>query len=156
MVSGLINANPVVYEKKERRARSASSCVNDEYAAEQIDQQEVFDHVRDIKDPEHPYSLEELKVITEDAIEVDDERSYVRVTFTPTVEHCSMATVIGLCLRVKLMRSLPPRFKVDIMVAPGTHATEAAGKHTLPLHYVLVCIFYSESFLKGLLLLSVY
>ena len=43
MVSGLINANPVVYEKKERRARSGSSCVNDEYAAEQIDQQEVFD-----------------------------------------------------------------------------------------------------------------
>ncbi|KAG5524346.1 hypothetical protein RHGRI_031114 [Rhododendron griersonianum] len=37
-----------------------------------------------------------------------------------------MATVIGLCLRVKLMRSLPSRFKVDIRVAPGTHATEAA------------------------------
>lgn len=35
-------------------------------------------HIRDIKDPEHPYSLEELKVITEDAIEVDDSRSYVR------------------------------------------------------------------------------
>ncbi|KAK1570385.1 hypothetical protein Q3G72_001150 [Acer saccharum] len=82
--------------------------------------------ILDIKDPEHPYSLEELKVITEDAIEVNDERSYVRVTFTPTVEHCSMATVIGLCLRVKLMRSLPSRYKVDIRVAPGTHATEAA------------------------------
>ncbi|KAL6985680.1 Protein ae7 [Sarracenia purpurea var. burkii] len=81
---------------------------------------------RDIKDPEHPYSLEELKVITEDAIEVDDEHNYVRVTFTPTVEHCSMATVIGLCLRVKLIRSLPSRYKVDIRVAPGTHATEAA------------------------------
>ncbi|CAN4128085.1 unnamed protein product [Withania somnifera] len=37
-----------------------------------------------------------------------------------------MATVIGLCLRVKLMRSLPSRYKVDIRVAPGTHATEAA------------------------------
>ncbi|KAH6756621.1 MIP18 family protein [Perilla frutescens var. hirtella] len=35
-------------------------------------------HIRDIKDPEHPYSLEELKVITEDAIEVDDKHSYVR------------------------------------------------------------------------------
>ena len=35
-------------------------------------------HIRDIKDPEHPYSLEDLKVITEDAIEVDDKRSYVR------------------------------------------------------------------------------
>ncbi|CAI9265596.1 unnamed protein product [Lactuca saligna] len=81
--------------------------------------------------PEHPYSLEELKVITEDAIEVDDKRSYVRVTFTPTVEHCSMATVIGLCLRVKLMRSLPSRFKVDIKVAPGTHATEEAGLNSL-------------------------
>ncbi|KAI3956233.1 hypothetical protein MKW92_046886, partial [Papaver armeniacum] len=68
----------------------------------------------DIKDPEHPYSLEELKVITEDAVEVNDKHSHVRVTFTPTVQHCSMATIIGLCLRV------------DIRVAPGTHATEAA------------------------------
>lgn len=125
MVSELINANPVVYEKKERRVRHAVS-ETDEYTAEPIDQLEIFDHIRDIKDPEHPYSLEELKVITEDAIEVDDKCSHVRVTFTPTVEHCSMATIIGLCLRVKLIRSLPPRYKVDIRVAPGTHASEAA------------------------------
>ncbi|XP_027361396.1 protein AE7 isoform X3 [Abrus precatorius] len=127
MVSGLINANPIIYEKKERRVRTTSSVPHDEYAGEPIDQQEVFDHIRDIKDPEHPYSLEELKVITEEAIEVDDQHSYVRVTFTPTVEHCSMATIIGLCLRVKLMRSLPTRYKVDIRVAPGSHATEAAA-----------------------------
>jgi hypothetical protein len=38
----------------------------------------ILNHIRDIKDPEHPYSLEELKVITEDAIEVDDKLSYVR------------------------------------------------------------------------------
>ena len=37
-----------------------------------------LNHIRDIKDPEHPYSLEELKVITEDAIEVDDKHSLVR------------------------------------------------------------------------------
>ncbi|KAL2348881.1 hypothetical protein Fmac_002881 [Flemingia macrophylla] len=126
MVSGLINANPVIYERKERRARTTPSAPHDEYAVEPIDQQEIFDHIRDIKDPEHPYSLEELKVITEEAVEVDDQRNYVRVTFTPTVEHCSMATIIGLCLRVKLMRSLPLRYKVDIRVAPGSHATEAA------------------------------
>ncbi|XP_062146575.1 protein AE7-like [Alnus glutinosa] len=126
MVSELINANPIVYEKKERRARSAPIDCPDEYAVEPINQPEVFDHIRDIKDPEHPYSLEELKVITEDAIEVDDKQSYVRVTFTPTVEHCSMATIIGLCLRVKLLRSLPSRYKVDIRVAPGSHASEAA------------------------------
>jgi len=125
MVAGLINANPIVYERKERPSRN-DIIGTDESAAEAIDEQEVFDHLRDIKDPEHPYSLEQLKVISEDAIEVDDEHSHIRVTFTPTVEHCSMATVIGLCVRVKLMRCLPSRFKVDIRVAPGTHQTEAA------------------------------
>ncbi|XP_076907023.1 protein AE7-like [Bidens hawaiensis] len=127
MAPALINANPVVYEKKERPARTRPGDAGfDEYEPELIDQLEIFDILLNIKDPEHPYSLEELKVITEDAIDVDDKRSYVRVTFTPTVEHCSMATIIGLCLRVKLMRSLPSRFKVDIRVAPGTHATEDA------------------------------
>ncbi|CAN0907981.1 Protein AE7 [Linum grandiflorum] len=126
MVSGLINANPIIYEKKERRKRPASVSDVDEYSVEPIDQLEVFDHIRDIKDPEHPYSLEELNVISEDAIEVDDKRSYVRVTFTPTVQHCGMAPQIGLCLQAKLMRSLPPRYKVDIRVAPGSLATEAA------------------------------
>ncbi|XP_020272607.1 protein AE7-like 1 [Asparagus officinalis] len=47
-----------------------------------------------------------------------------RITFTPTVQHCSMATVIGLCLRVKLMRCFPPHYKVDINVSPGSHADE--------------------------------
>ncbi|KAJ6843921.1 putative protein AE7-like 1 [Iris pallida] len=37
-----------------------------------------------------------------------------------------MATVIGLCLRVKLMQCFPPHFKVDIIVAPGSHADEAS------------------------------
>ncbi|XP_045813942.1 protein AE7-like [Trifolium pratense] len=125
MVSGLINANPIIYEKKQRQQRSTQSLQGDEYTVEPIDQLEVFDHIRDIKDPEHPYSLEELKVITEEAVEVNDQNSYVRVTFTPTVKHCSMAPIIGLCLRVKLLRSLPSRYKVDIRVAPGSHATEA-------------------------------
>lgn len=42
MVSGLINANPVVYEKKDRRVRSAPANT-DEYAVEAIDQLEIFD-----------------------------------------------------------------------------------------------------------------
>nr|XP_009399425.1 PREDICTED: protein AE7 [Musa acuminata subsp. malaccensis] len=125
MASGLINANPVVYERKERQVRSVPTII-DEDAEELIDQQEIFDYIRDIQDPEHPYTLEELKVVTEDSIEVNDKKSHVSVTFTPTVEHCSLATTIGLCLHVKLMRSLPSRYKVDIRVAPGTHATEAA------------------------------
>eukprot|EP00611_Tribonema_gayanum_P023802 TRINITY_DN5088_c1_g2_i1.p1 TRINITY_DN5088_c1_g2~~TRINITY_DN5088_c1_g2_i1.p1 ORF type:complete len:132 (+),score=26.37 TRINITY_DN5088_c1_g2_i1:2570-2965(+) len=61
-----------------------------------------------------------------DQIEVDDGSSAVDVRFTPTIPHCSMATLIGLCIRVKLLRSLPPRFKVRVSISPGTHASEHA------------------------------
>ncbi|KAI3935595.1 hypothetical protein MKW92_018842 [Papaver armeniacum] len=128
----------------------------DEYTIDPIDQQEVFDilngfglhffpyiflvgdvvvifvsltvlhHIRDIKDPEHPYTLEQLQVVTEDSVEINDKHSHVRVTFTPTIGQCSLAPVIGLCLQVKLMRSLPSRYKVDVRLAPGTHDNEAA------------------------------
>ena len=37
-----------------------------------------------------------------------------------------MATLIGLCIRVKLLRSLPRRFKVTVRINPGTHASELA------------------------------
>ena len=42
MVSKLINANPIMYEKKEHWARSVPTTV-EEYVVEPIDQQEVFD-----------------------------------------------------------------------------------------------------------------
>ncbi|XP_066360964.1 protein AE7-like [Miscanthus floridulus] len=126
MAMGLINTNPIIHEKKERRIVRQAPETKYQNAAEPIDQLEVFDHIRDIKDPEHPYSLEQLNVVTQDSIVLNDESNYVRVNFTPTVEHCSMATIIGLCIRVQLVRSLPPRYKVDIRVAPGSHATEAA------------------------------
>ncbi len=32
----------------------------------------------------------------------------------------------GLCIRVKLLRSLPPRFKVTVRITPGTHSSEEA------------------------------
>ncbi|CAL5432218.1 unnamed protein product [Camellia sinensis] len=59
--------------------------------------------------------LKELPKIRNVFLRVRGQR---RVTFTPTVEHCNTATVIGLCLRVKLMCSLPIRYKVDIGMAP--------------------------------------
>lgn len=36
-----------------------------------------------------------------------------------------MATLIGLCIRTKLLRSLPPRFKVDIQVGALLRADAA-------------------------------
>jgi hypothetical protein len=34
----------------------------------------------------------------------------------------------GLTIRVRLMRSLPDRFKVDIFLKPGSHQSEHAGE----------------------------
>ncbi len=70
------------------------------------------DLIRDINDPEHPLTLEQLNVVQQGHIEVDDKSSKVMVYFTPTIPHCSMATLIGLSLKVRLLRSLPERFKV--------------------------------------------
>merc|ERR1711962_1887332 len=69
---------------------------------------------------------EDLNVVSHSQVEVNDEENWVRIKFTPTIPHCSMATLIGLSIRVKLLRSLPPRFKVDVTISPGTHASEAA------------------------------
>ena len=41
------------------------------------------------------------------------------VAFTPTIPHCSMATLIGLSIKVKLLRSLPQRFKVSLNLVLG-------------------------------------
>ena len=93
---------------------------------EPIDAIEVFEHIRDISDPEHPYSLEQLGVVSHGQINVNDEKGLIEVFFTPTVAHCSMATLIGLCIRTKIMRVLPSRFKVRIELSKGSHSTEEA------------------------------
>ncbi|KIO29351.1 hypothetical protein M407DRAFT_242682 [Tulasnella calospora MUT 4182] len=84
-----------------------------------IDAQEVFDLLRSINDPEHPLTLEELKVLSRDQVTV--EGNHVTVEFTPTTPACGMANVIGLAIMVRLYRSLPQRYKVRIGMTPGSH-----------------------------------
>ena len=61
-------------------------------------------------------------MVSEDLITVDDEKNIIDLTFTPTIPHCSMATLIGLTIRVKLIRSLPSRFKVSVKITEGSHS----------------------------------
>nr|XP_036860065.1 cytosolic iron-sulfur assembly component 2A isoform X2 [Manis javanica] len=59
---------------------------------------EVYDLIRTIRDPEKPNTLEELEVVTESCVEVQEinEDDYlVVIRFTPTVPHCSLATLIA-------------------------------------------------------------
>ena len=47
--------------------------------------------------------------------------------FNPTVPQCSLASTIGLCLRVKLERYLGLAHKVDIFVEEDAHETPEEG-----------------------------
>ena len=85
----------------------------------------VFDMIRHITDPEHPNTLEELAVLNLEDIKVVHETKEVAVDFTPTIPNCGMATLIGLMIRVKLIRSLPSCYKVDINIKEGCHDQEA-------------------------------
>jgi len=111
---------------------SSSSSSSSTRRRDPIDRAEVFELIRHLNDPEHPLTLEQLNVASLDLIEVRDEpggganASTVDVRFTPTIPHCSMATLIGLSIRVKLLRALPPRFKVCVRITPGAHASEEA------------------------------
>lgn len=119
----LINANPLVHEVAESRDDRTEY---DEAVADPIDEREIFDLIRTINDPEHPLTLEELDVVKQAQIYVDHKYPSVKVEFTPTIPHCSMAMLIGLSIRVRLLRTLSSRFKIDVAIHPGTHNSEHA------------------------------
>ncbi|KAF3482039.1 FAM96B [Arthroderma uncinatum] len=102
-----------------------------ELMEEPIDEQEIFDLIATISDPEHPIPLGELAVVSLRDISITaalprspaSPLRKVTVLITPTITHCSLATVIGLGVRVRLEQSLPPRFRVDVRIKDGTHST---------------------------------
>ena len=100
-----------------------NECEDEEH--DEFTELEIFDMLRGINDPEHPLTLEQLNVIKLDDITINEKnKNKILVRYTPTIPHCSMATLIGLSIRVKLLRSLPPRFKVRIEITPKTHQSE--------------------------------
>ncbi|GAB7364157.1 hypothetical protein MBLNU230_g4708t1 [Neophaeotheca triangularis] len=115
-------------------ASSASTLSDDEEddRREEIDEQEVYDLISTISDPEHPLSLGSLAVVNLPDIHIlppstpNSRISTVQVLITPTITHCSLATVIGLGVRVRLEQALPPRFRVDVRIKKGTHSTDEA------------------------------
>ena len=63
-------------------------------------------------------------MIKHELITVADKTNSVFIQFTPTIPNCSMATLIGLMIRVKLHRCLPTRYKVDVQIEDGKHEQE--------------------------------
>ncbi|QQK45522.1 ABC transporter, conserved site [Penicillium digitatum] len=110
---------------------SSSDSEDDNLLEEPIDEQEIYDLISSISDPEHPISLGELAVVSLPDIMIkptlpdvlDSPLQTVTVLITPTITHCSLATVIGLGVRVRLEQSLPSRFRMDVRIKEGTHST---------------------------------
>ncbi|KAH7399229.1 hypothetical protein BKA66DRAFT_565319 [Pyrenochaeta sp. MPI-SDFR-AT-0127] len=107
-----------------------SASDSDDDALDNIDEQEIYDLISTICDPEHPLSLGSLSVVNLPDIHIRPPTSplssisTVLVEITPTITHCSLATVIGLGVRVRLEQALPPRFRVDVRIKKGTHSTD--------------------------------
>ena len=93
-----------------------------------IDEQEIFDLISTISDPEHPLTLAQLAVVNLQDISIShaprNQISTITIKITPTITHCSLATLIGLGIRVRLERSLPARFRIKIVIKEGTHQLE--------------------------------
>jgi len=90
--------------------------------------EQVYDQIRSIEDPEKAASLEDLGVVCEEDVTVSRFPGaggcfYVRVLLTPTVPHCSLATLIGLCVRARLQETLDFEHKLDVLIKAGTHQT---------------------------------
>ncbi|KAK5131312.1 hypothetical protein LTR08_001151 [Meristemomyces frigidus] len=108
---------------------SASSDSDPDSDREEIDSQEIYDLISTISDPEHPLSLGSLGVVTISDIRITpppsprSRISTVTVLVTPTTSACSLTTVIGLGIKVRLMNALPPRFRVDVRIKEGTSRT---------------------------------
>ncbi|KAK4534939.1 hypothetical protein CDCA_CDCA03G0964 [Cyanidium caldarium] len=89
------NADPVVHAVS-RESRSGGLSADAPLTAR------IFEVIRDIRDPEHPNTLEELAVVTPESVTETSRKRFVDVAFTPTVPHCSMASMIGLCIRKRV------------------------------------------------------
>jgi metal-sulfur cluster biosynthetic enzyme len=134
LFDGLIPAYGYPYDPIDllSSASDTSSEHSDGDVAEAIDEQEVYDLIATICDPEHPLSLGSLSVVNLPDIHIRaptnprSNISTVLVEITPTITHCSLATVIGLGVRVRLEQALPPRFRVDVRIKEGTHSTADA------------------------------
>lgn len=70
-------------------------------------------------------NLPDIHISPSPSIAADpDTLARVLVEITPTITHCSLATVIGLGIRVRLEQALPPNYRIDVMIKEGTHSQD--------------------------------
>ena len=141
MISQLVSLSLLNPDESPEAADDETSLSSDEENEDDdfdpIDEQEIFDLIATISDPEHPLTLAQLAVVNLSDIKITSPPncggdggdggggiSEVLIKITPTITHCSLATLIGLGIRVRLDRSLPSRYRIKILIKEGTHQLE--------------------------------
>lgn len=115
-----INENPIITENLIPRYEGELN-INDPT------KEMIFELIRYIKDPEHPHTLEQLKVVNIEDIKIFSVNSKygsnincIEVAFTPTVPHCSMASIIGLSI-IKILKHFFIKHYLIVKLVEDTH-----------------------------------
>ncbi|KAF7683022.1 Protein AE7 [Astathelohania contejeani] len=129
-----MNKNPILSVKTENRTEI--KIINNKL--EVINKDTIYEILRDIRDPEHPHTLEELGVIKKEYIEIGEKQStlindikvkYIIIQFHPTIPHCSMAAIIGLSIQLQMRNYIPVEYLVKVLIVPESHINwEALNK----------------------------
>ena len=118
----IINKSPHQYSIEFLKQREKEE--NDDKIEDPIDKYEIYNLIKNIKDPEHPLTLEEINVVNEDDIEIDNNKKYIKIYYTPTIPNCSLSSLIGLSIKAKLINNVDKRYKIDVLIKPGTQDLE--------------------------------
>ena len=118
----IINKSPHQYSIEFLKQREKEE--NDDNIEDPIDKYEIYNLIKNIKDPEHPLTLEEINVVNEDDIEIDNNKKYITIYYTPTIPNCSLSSLIGLSIKAKLINNVDKRYKIDVLIKPGSQDLE--------------------------------
>lgn len=98
----------------------------------EVTEDTVFELLRDIKEPEHSFSIEQLGVIKKEYINIDIITyegvgidvgypiKFIKVVFKPTIPHCSMAGIIGLSIKL-LLQNFIKGYEIKVTVLKDSH-----------------------------------
>lgn len=128
-----MNPNPVVLDKIATKDVDLVFCNK---KVKDVNKETVFQLIRNIVDPEHPQTIEQLGIVDLNSVsiykmETDDpflreglDVTVVEVKYKPTIPHCSMAAVIGLGIKIQLMKYLDMKYHTKVIVAEDSHIQE--------------------------------
>lgn len=95
-MADLINPNPEVFERKpSTRLKKGPD--------EPLDATDVFEFIRDIQDPEHPYSLEQLNVVQESLVRLDHNKRVCTCAAPASLPHANAQQLQFSLFRVYLL-----------------------------------------------------